>query len=66
MEDLEKPWSIKLKQPDLPQADDDGPTQTAAADSSHWRRATVAWLCKIDLFAPPVLPKMRGGPKAEN
>ena len=33
----------------------------AATNSSDWRHATVSWLCKAELFASPMLPKMRGG-----
>lgn len=35
----------------------DAPTSA----TNSWQHATVSWLCKADLFAPPLLPKMRGG-----
>jgi hypothetical protein len=35
--------------------------QALETPSADWRHATVAWLRRAELFAPPLLPKMRGG-----
>ena len=57
VEEVEKPWRIKLK---ATVGTQEAEVPVTATSSIDWRHATVAWLCKAELFAPPMLPKMRG------
>jgi hypothetical protein len=67
LEDLEKPWRIKLRE--LPTfgatpgvLDNAVAEETAAHRYSDWKTANIQWMCNSKFFAPSCCPRLQVGP----
>ena len=56
LEEIEKPWAIKLSKRCT--GKEDLTTVEPLSWESQWKRATVGWLSNLDTFCPVRLPKM--------
>lgn len=60
VDDLEKPWKIKIqKLAGMTNNDED--TDEEPHSNDDWRNANVQWLCNPTFFAPSCCPKMKVG-----
>lgn len=58
LDDLEKPWRIKMREiPDTAETTED--RQPLAPED--WKNANIKWLCNPSFFSPTCCPKMRVG-----
>jgi len=61
LEDLEKPWRVKIRE--LPEVSGSSLTEEPpqAMTFSDWKSADIKWLCNPTFFAPSCCPKMQVG-----
>jgi hypothetical protein len=59
LEDLEKPWRIKMRE--LPQLSTGVDDTAQALTYADWKTANIKWLCNPRFFAPSCCPTMQVG-----
>ena len=62
LHDLDKPWRIKTKQPELDEGTELGEEESKQSIYSDWKAASIKWLGEPSFFAPACCPKMKVGP----
>lgn len=61
LHDLDKPWRIKTKQPELDEDAESDEEESQQSIYSDWKTASIKWLGEPSFFAPACCPKMKVG-----